>query len=95
MWNVSVVTLNNKLNRIRNQITELQAKEKIIAEQKQEAEDAEVMKIIRKHRISAEELQLFNKLKEDEMLHLLKKREQENEQEQMKEEKPVNEELTN
>jgi hypothetical protein len=93
MWNVSVVTLNNKLNRIRNQITELQAKEKIIAEQKQEAEDAEVMKIIRKHRISAEEL--FNKLKEDEMLHLLKKREQENEQEQMKEEKPVNEELTN
>lgn len=43
------------------------------------AEDAEAMKIIRKYKISSERLQMLNKLSEDEVRNLLKKREQEKE----------------
>lgn len=56
-----------------------QAKEKDLAEQKQMAEDAEAMKIIRKYKISSERLQMLNKLSEDEVRNLLQKREQEKE----------------
>ena len=54
--------------------------EKDLAEQKQMAEDAEAMKIIRKYKISSERLQMLNKLSEDEVRNLLQKREQEKEQ---------------
>ena len=60
-------------------VTQLQAKEKDLAEQKQMAEDAEAMKIIRKYKISSERLQMLNKLSEDEVRNLLQKREQEKE----------------
>ena len=49
-------------------------------EQKQMAEDAEAMKIIKKHKISSEKLQLLNKVSEEEILSLLKKKEQEEQQ---------------
>lgn len=54
-------------------------KGKDLAEQKQMAEDAEAMKIIRKYKISSERLQMLNKLSEDEVRNLLQKREQEKE----------------
>ncbi len=63
----------------RTDSTALQAKEKDLAEQKQMAEDAEAMKIIRKYKISSERLQMLNKLSEDEVRNLLQKREQEKE----------------
>ena len=56
---------------------QLQEKEKDLAEQKQMAEDAEAMKIIKKYKISSEKLQLLNKLSEDEISRLLAQREKE------------------
>lgn len=64
---MSVERINSQLKKVREQIAQLQAKEKDLAEQKQMAEDAEAMKIIRKYKISSERLQMLNKLSEDEV----------------------------
>lgn len=66
-----------ELDKVRQQIIQLQAKEKDLEEQKQMAEDAEAMKIIKKYKISSEKLQLLNKFSEDEILHLLAEKEKE------------------
>ena len=76
---MSVERINSQLKKVREQIAQLQAKEKDLAEQKQMVEDAEAMKIIRKYKISSERLQMLNKLSEDEVRNLLQKREQEKE----------------
>ena len=76
---MSVERINSQLKKVREQIAQLQAKENDLAEQKQMAEDAEAMKIIRKYKISSERLQMLNKLSEDEVRNLLQKREQEKE----------------
>ena len=76
---MSVERINAQLKKVREQIAQLQAKEKDLAELKQMAEDAEAMKIIRKYKISSERLQMLNKLSEDEVRNLLQKREQEKE----------------
>ena len=57
--------IEKELTKVRQQIAQLQAKEKDLAEQKQMAEDAEAMKIIKKYKISSEKLQLLNNLSED------------------------------
>ncbi|MBQ2935880.1 MAG: DUF4315 family protein [Lachnospiraceae bacterium] len=69
--------IEKELTKVRQQIAQLQAKEKDLAEQKQMAEDAEAMKIIKKYKISSEKLQLLNKLSEDEIARLLAQREKE------------------
>ena len=69
--------IEKELTKVRQQIAQLQAKEKDLAEQKQMAEDAEAMKIIKKYKISSEKLQLLNKLSEDEISRLLAQREKE------------------
>ena len=69
--------IERELTKVRQQIAQLQAKEKDLAEQKQMAEDAEAMKIIKKYKISSEKLQLLNKLSEDEIARLLAQREKE------------------
>ena len=76
---MSVERINLQLKKVREQIAQLQAKEKDLAEQKQMAEDAETMKIIKKYKISSERLQILNRLSEDEVGQLLQKREQEKE----------------
>lgn len=76
---MSVERINSQLNKVREQIAQLQEKEKDLAEQKQMAEDAETMKIIKKYKISSERLQMLNRLSEDEVRQLLQKREQEKE----------------
>ena len=76
---MSVERINSQLKKVREQIAQLQAKEKDLAEQKQMAEDAETMKIIKKYKISSERLQIINRLSEDEVRNLLQKREQEKE----------------
>ena len=76
---MSVERINSHLNKVREQIAQLQEKEKDLAEQKQMAEDAETMKIIKKYKISSERLQMLNRLSEDEVRNLLQKREQEKE----------------
>jgi len=74
---LSVERINSQLKKVREQIVQLQEKEKDLAEQKQMAEDAETMKIIKKYKISSERLQILNRLSEDEVRQLLQKREQE------------------
>ena len=76
---MSVERINLQLKKVREQIAQLQAKEKDLEEQKQMAEDAETMKIIKKYKISSERLQILNRLSEDEVRQLLQKREQEKE----------------
>ena len=71
---MSVERISTQLKKVREQIAQLQAKEKDLAEQKQMA-----MKIIKKYKISSERLQMLNKLSEDEVRNLLQKREQEKE----------------
>lgn len=76
---MSVERINTQLKKVREQIAQLQEKEKDLTEQKQMAEDAETMKIIKKYKISSERLQMLNRLSEDEVRQLLQKREQEKE----------------
>lgn len=66
-----------ELDRVRGQITQLQAKEKDLEEQRQMAEDAEAMKMIKKYKISSEKLQLLNRLSEEEIQRLLAEKEKE------------------
>ena len=65
----------------REQLAGLQARQKDLEEQLQMAEDAEKMKFIEKNKISLERLMLMNKVSEEEILHLLKKKEQEQQSE--------------
>ena len=76
---MSVERINSQLKKVREQIAQLQSKEKDLTEQKQMAEDAETMKIIKKYKLSSERLQMLNRLSEDEVRQLLQKREQEKE----------------
>lgn len=64
-----------ELDKVRGQIADLQAKEKDLEEQRQMAEDAEAMRIIKKYKISSEKLQLLNKFSEEEIQHLLAEKE--------------------
>ncbi len=70
--------MEKELKKVRQQLADLQAREKDLEEQRQMMEDAEAMKTIKKYKISSEKLQLFNKVSEDEILQLLAKKEKEN-----------------
>lgn len=70
-----------ELSKVREQLAGLQERERDLAEQLQMAEDAEKMKFIEKNKISLERLMLMNKVSEEEILHLLKKKEQEQQSE--------------
>lgn len=65
-----------ELSRVREQLAGLQEREKELAEQLQMAEDAEKMKFIEKNKISLDRLILLNKVSEEEILRLLKEKEQ-------------------
>ena len=63
--------LNTRLTSLRERIKTLQKQERELAQQKQMIEDAEAMRIIKKKKISPEDLQLLNSLKEGEISALL------------------------
>ena len=63
--------INKELAKVREQLAALQAKEKELDEQRQMAEDAEAMKIIKKYKSSPEKLNLLNKVSEAEILRIL------------------------
>ena len=67
--------IEKELLKVREQLAGLQARQKDLEEQLQMAEDAEKMKFIEKNKISLERLMLMNKVSEEEILHLLKKKE--------------------
>lgn len=64
------------LTKVREQLAGLQARQKDLEEQLQMAEDAEKMKFIEKNKISLDRLILLNKVSEEEILRLLKEKEQ-------------------
>ena len=66
-----------ELSKVRKQLAELEEKQKDLERQLQMAEDAEKMKFIEKNKISLEHLILLNKVSEEEILSLLRKKEQE------------------
>ena len=66
--------INKELAKVREQLASLQAKEKDLDEQRQMAEDAEAMKIIKKYKISPEKLHLLNKVSEAEILCILEQK---------------------
>ena len=65
--------IEKELQKVRQQLATL----KDLEEQLQMAEDAEKMKFIEKNKISLDRLILLNKVSEEEILHLLKQKEQE------------------
>lgn len=69
--------IEKELSKVRGQLATLQERQKDLEEQLQMAKDAEKMKFIEKNKISLERLILLNKVSEEEILNLLKKKEQE------------------
>ena len=69
--------IEKELQKVRQQLATLQERQKDLEEQLQMAEDAEMMKFIEKNKISLDRLILLNKVSEEEILHLLKQKEQE------------------
>ena len=69
--------IEKELQKVRQQLATLQERQKDLEEQLQMAEDAEKMKFIEKKKISLDRLILLNKVSEEEILHLLKQKEQE------------------
>ena len=69
--------IEKELQKVRQQLATLQERQKDLEEQLQMAEDAEKMKFIDKNKISLDRLILLNKVSEEEILHLLKQKEQE------------------
>ena len=69
--------IEKELQKDRQQLATLQERQKDLEEQLQMAEDAEKMKFIEKNKISLDRLILLNKVSEEEILHLLKQKEQE------------------
>ena len=78
--------IEKELLKVREQLADLQEKQKDLESQLQMAEDAEKMKFIEKNKISLERLILMNKVSEEEILHLLKKKEQEEQTQQSEKE---------
>ena len=69
--------IEKELQKVRQQLATLQERQKDLEGQLQMAEDAEKMKFIEKNKISLDRLILLNKVSEEEILHLLKQKEQE------------------
>ena len=69
--------IEKELQKVRQQLATLQERQKDLEEQLQMTEDAEKMKFIEKNKISLDRLILLNKVSEEEFLHLLKQKEQE------------------
>ena len=68
--------IEKELSKVRKQLADLQERQKDLESQLQMAEDAEKMKFIEKNKISLEHLILLNKVSEEEILGLLRKKEQ-------------------
>ena len=69
--------IEKELQKVRQQLATLQERQKDLEEQLQMTEDAEKMKFIEKNKIPLDRLILLNKVSEEEILHLLKQKEQE------------------
>lgn len=68
--------IKKELSKVDEQLAGLQARKKDLEEQLQMAEDAEKMRFIEKNKISLDRLALLNKVSEEEILRLLRQKEQ-------------------
>ena len=68
--------IKKELSKVDEQLVGLQARKKDLEEQLQMAEDAEKMRFIKKNKISLDRLALLNKVSEEEILCLLRQKEQ-------------------
>lgn len=75
---MTIEKMEKELSKTYVLIEELQKKARELEEEKQMAEDARTMKMIKKFKISSEKLQLLNSLSEDEILQFLELKEKEN-----------------
>lgn len=75
---MTIEKMEKELSKTYALIEELQKKARELEEEKQTAEDARTMKMIKKFKISSERLQLLNSLSEDEILQFLELKEKEN-----------------
>lgn len=78
--------MEKELQKIYSKIKQLQERAKDLEQQKQMAEDAETMKIIKKYKISSEQLQVWNQWKEEEILEFLKQKKREEKADETQEE---------
>lgn len=74
---MTIEKMEKELSKTYALIEELQKKARELEEEKQTAEDARTMKMIKKFKISSERLQLLNSLSEDEILQFLELKEKE------------------
>jgi len=75
---MTIERMEKELAKIYAMIMELQEKARELEKEKQMAEDARTMKMIKKFKISSERLQLLNSLGEDEILQFLEQKGKEN-----------------
>ena len=84
--NLTRERIEKELNKVRQQMAELQKKEKDLEEQRQIAIDTEKMKFMEKNHISLEHLMLLNQVSEQEIRQLLKQKEEQELLEEMEKE---------
>ena len=84
--NLTKERIEKELNKVRQQMVELQKKEKDLEEQRQIAIDTEKMKFMEKNHISLEHLMLLNRVSEQEIRQLLKQKEEQELLEEMEKE---------
>ena len=84
--NLTKERIEKELNKVRQQMAELQKKEKDLEEQRQIAIDTEKMKFMEKNHISLEHLMLLNQVSEQEIRQLLKQKEEQELLEEMEKE---------
>ena len=88
--NLTKERIEKELNKVRQQMAELQKKEKDLEEQRQIAIDTEKMKFMEKNHISLEHLMLLNQVSEQEIRQLLKQKEEQELLEEMEKEESQN-----
>lgn len=74
---MNIERIKEELSKTYAKIEQLQKRARDLEEQKKQAEDMEYLKIIRKHGISAEELQLMIDISNEEQKQILENREKE------------------
>ncbi|MDD2979266.1 MAG: DUF4315 family protein [Hespellia sp.] len=74
---MNIERINTELTRIYAKIEQMQKKARDLEDLKKQTEDMEYVKIIRKHGISAEDLQVMIELAKEEQESILKTREKE------------------
>ena len=84
--NLTKERIEKELNKVRQQMAELQKKEKDLEEQRQIAIDTEKMKFMKKNHISLEHLMMLNRVSEQEIRQLLKQKEEQELLEEMEKE---------